>query len=169
MSKDATGLQPTPSFGAAGLPGADAGGNTDGSGGIGSGGVTLGRPVTGGAKAAPPPPLGRVLGNRDWLIYLECNAQGVVLKQGNQKFSVESLATPTKDQHPLVVAIRQMVDRRQATIRQGEPPYRPQLRFQIQPDGLRAYYLAYPLLESLRLPMMRENMERPVTDLRGKG
>jgi len=111
--------------------------------------------------------LGRILGNRDWLIYLECNGEGVVLKQGNQKFSVAALSAPTKGDHPLVQAVRQIVDRRQATVRPGEPPYRPLLRFQIQPDGLRAYYLAYPLLDSLRLPMTRENMERPVSDLRG--
>ena len=119
-------------------------------------------------KAAPPqPPLGRILGNRDWLIYLECNADGLVVKQGNQKFSVDLLAAPTKGEHPLVQAVRQMVARRQATIREGEPPYRPQLRFQVRTDGLRTYYLAYPLLDALRLPMVRENVESPVTDLRG--
>jgi hypothetical protein len=108
------------------------------------------------------------LGNRDWMIYLECNAEGVVVQQGNQKFPVQVLAAPTKGEHPLVQAIRQMVDRRQATVRPGELPYRPMLHFQVKSAGLRAYYLAYPLLESLRLPMYRENVESPVTDLRGR-
>ena len=33
-----------------------------------------------GAKLAPPP-LGRVLGNRDWILYVDCRAEGVVLKR----------------------------------------------------------------------------------------
>jgi hypothetical protein len=103
--------------------------------------------------------LGRILGNRDWLIYVECSAQGVVLKHGNQKFSLESLAVPTKGEHTLVQTVREIIARRQATVGPGEPPYRPMLRFLVNPDGLRAYYLAYPLLDVLRLPMQRENVE----------
>jgi hypothetical protein len=125
------------------------------------------QPGTVSPKVVSPPPLGRILANRDWLIYIECNGNGVVVKQGNQKFSAESLAAPIKGEHPLVQAVREMVARRQATVREGEPPYRPLLRFQLQPDGMRAYYLAYPLLDVLKLPMTRENVERPVTDLRG--
>ena len=34
------------------------------------------------------------------------------------------------------------------------------LRFQVYPGGLRTYYRVYPLLESLRVPMTRENIER---------
>ena len=53
-----------------------------------------------------------------------------------------------------------LVDRRQASVRPGEPPYRPLLRFQVHPDGLRGYYFAYPLLERLRIPMSRENLDK---------
>ena len=35
------------------------------------------------------------------------------------------------------------------------------IRFRVRPDGLRAYYLAYPVLEALRVPMTRENLEAP--------
>jgi hypothetical protein len=52
-----------------------------------------------------------------------------------------------------------MIARRQATVLPGEPPYRPLLRFQVQPEGLRSYYLAYPLLAPLGVPMARENLE----------
>ena len=55
--------------------------------------------------------------------------------------------------------MKQYIARRQAQVLVGEPPFRPLLRFQIHPDGLRAYYRAYPLLEALRLPMSRENVD----------
>ena len=44
------------------------------------------------------------------------------------------------------------------TVAPGDPPYRPRILFQVRREGLRTYYLAYPLLESLRLPMARENV-----------
>ena len=53
-----------------------------------------------------------------------------------------------------------MVARRQASVRPGEAPYRPQLRFLVRPDGLRSFHLAYPALESLRLPMTRQDIDR---------
>ena len=52
-----------------------------------------------------------------------------------------------------------MVARRQASVRAGEPPYRPQIRFLVRPDGKRAYYQAYPALESLQLPMFQQNLD----------
>ena len=41
----------------------------------------------------------------------------------------------------------------------GELPYQPRIRFLVRPEGLRSYYLAYPALESLRVPMARENVD----------
>lgn len=124
--------------------------------------------VTGGnaqlSKAGAPrtlvsPPLGRLLGNREWNIAIECSGTGVVVKQGSQKFTLESLAARVQGEHPLAQAVRQMIDRRQAALQPGEPPYRPVLRFQVKSDGLRAYYLAYPLLTDLGVPCMRENVD----------
>jgi hypothetical protein len=161
-ASDSTGSSPGGSS-AGGQPGppGESGAVGDPPGLPGGGSTVLGPPKSPGGKAPPaPPPLGRLLGNRDWLIYLECNADGVVLKHGNQKFTREALAATTAGESTLAQAVRQLVAKRQATVRPGEPPYRPLLRFQVHPDGLRAYYLAYPLLDSLRLPMARENMER---------
>ena len=116
-------------------------------------------PAGQGAKRAPLP-LGRMLGSRDWLLTIECRGDGVVFSHGNQKFSLETLSQTTGGEHPLTKAVREVVARRQATVGPGEPPWRPRLRFLVQPDGLPAYYLAYPLLGTLRLPMARENVER---------
>ena len=61
--------------------------------------------------------------------------------------------------NPLEQAVRQLIDRRQATVQPGDFPYRPQIRFLIRPDGLQSYYLAYPVLAPLNVPMMRQNVE----------
>ena len=57
-----------------------------------------------------------------------------------------------------------MTARRQAVISSLEMPKDnsasiPQIRFLLRPDGLRTYFLAYPELESLHLPMTRENLD----------
>jgi hypothetical protein len=59
----------------------------------------------------------------------------------------------------LVDGLRALIARRQSTVRPDEAPYRPQLRFLVQSDGLRTYHLAYPVLEALRLPMTRQNVD----------
>ena len=61
--------------------------------------------------------------------------------------------------------IRETIARRQATLRPGEAPYRPILRFEVYPDGVRAYFTAFQLLESLQLPMVRHNVEPAEPDL----
>ncbi len=83
-----------------------------------------------------------------------------MLKYGNQKYSLAELSAKSAGEHPLVATIKQAITRKQATIVTGEQPWRPMLRFLVEPDGLRAYYLAYPLLDALHLPMTRENVER---------
>src|SRR5262249_44252977 len=115
-------------------------------------------------KAKPPavPPRPRPLfGNRDWVIGIDCQAEAVVLLPTGAKVTTASL-TPRSDKNPLQDAVERLIARRQATVRPGEPPYRPQIRFLVHPDGLRTYYLAYPALEGMRLPMTRENVEPPV-------
>jgi hypothetical protein len=42
------------------------------------------------------------------------------------------------------------------------------IRFRVRPDGLRSYYLAYPALEALHVPMSRENLE-PEEKTAGQG
>jgi hypothetical protein len=106
----------------------------------------------------PPRPM-RLIGNRDWVIPVECRADGVVLRHLGQKLSLASLAGKAAGESPLLRAVKQMIDRRQAGVRPGEPPYRPQVRFLIYPDGLRTYFLAFPALEPLGIPQTRQNVE----------
>ena len=110
-----------------------------------------------GAKAIRPGPL---IGNRDWLIPIECTADAVVLFPSRQRIATSQLSSKGENgNNPLLEAIQQMIARRQATVRPGEPPYRPMIRFRVLSDGLRSYHLAYPALEALHVPMTRENVD----------
>jgi hypothetical protein len=111
-------------------------------------------------KLRPAPARPRPLfGNHDWVINIDCQVDAVVLLPTGARIATTALAPGTTDKNPLREAVERLVARRQATVRPGEPPYRPQVRFLVRPDGLRTYYLAYPALEPLRLPMTRENVE----------
>jgi hypothetical protein len=109
------------------------------------------------ADATPPLPRTRIL-NRDWVIPIECQADGILLIPGRVRFSTAALTPTPGTVHPLALAVQQLIARRQSTVAPGDPPYRPRLLFQVRTEGLRAYYQAYPLLEGLRLPMARENV-----------
>lgn len=108
-------------------------------------------------RTAPARPV-RLSSNRDWVIQIECNADGVLLPNG-QRLDLQALNSESGQENRLLTALKQIIDRRQATVRRGESPYCPQIRFQLRPDGLRAYYLAYPALEPLHLKMTREVRE----------
>lgn len=115
-----------------------------------------------GVKASAPtsqPPLGRLVGNRDFVVTLECFDDSVALYPSGQTFDMKISEKAAEIDESLLRAVRNLVSRRQAGVRPGEPPYRPQIRFQVHPDGLRTYFRVYPLLESLRVPMTRENLE----------
>ncbi len=105
-----------------------------------------------------PPPLGRLIGNRDFVILVDCHADHATVLPGGAQFRWPVQQSAAADQ-ALTRYVQQLIERRQASVRPGEPPYRPQIRFQVAPDGLRTYYRAYPPLEPLRVPMSRENLE----------
>jgi hypothetical protein len=100
-----------------------------------------------------------LVGNRDWIIPIECTAEALVLHPSGQRVATAELSKADRTQNVLLETLQRMIARRQATVRPGEPPYRPMIRFRVWPDGLRSYYLAYPALEALRVPMSRENLD----------
>ena len=104
-----------------------------------------------------PPRTMRLIGNRDWVIPVECHADAVVLRNAGQKFAPTSLTAGADN--PLLQSLRQTIARRQATVRPGEPPYRPQLRFLIYPDGLKTYYTALSAVDALGVTVTRQNVE----------
>jgi hypothetical protein len=112
-----------------------------------------------GPARLPPSPLSRLLGSRDWRIVIECQASQVVVLSTGHRHATATLRKTPGAEHALVTEVRQLIERRQATVRPGEPPFRPVLAFRVWPDGLRSYYAANALLDELRLPTARENVE----------
>jgi len=92
---------------------------------------------------------------------VECQADTVVVRSLGLRVPAASLESADQDQGRLARAVQKLIADRQATVRPGEPPYRPVIRFLVHPEGLRTYYLVYPQLEVLRLPMTRENVQPP--------
>ncbi len=98
-------------------------------------------------------------GGRDYIILLECKASAVVLYPSGNSFSAASLAPGNGGGAVLQEAISRLIARKQATVRKGEQPYRPQVRFLVRPDGLLSFHRAYPVLESLQVTLTRQNLD----------
>jgi hypothetical protein len=113
--------------------------------------------------------MGFLTSNRDWIIPVECSADAVVIELTGQRIATITLERSAAESNPLLLAVQQLIARRQATVRPGEPPYRPMIRFRVRPEGFRAYYLAYPALESLNVPMARENVKPEESKKTGEG
>jgi hypothetical protein len=121
-----------------------------------SGSISGGRSV----KPAPPSAPRRTVSNRDWIIAIECNEAGLTLYPARKQFPVDSLTRGSATVAALKGEIQRMIERQQARVREGEPAYRPIIRFLVRPDGMKAMLHAYPLLEPLQLPMHQIVMEK---------
>lgn len=115
------------------------------------------RPLQKGLPRAVPMRPARLSGDRDWVIYIECQPDGLVLYPSQRYFPLKGV-TASAEPNPLRQAVQQMIDRRQAGVPPGELPYRPQVRFLVRPESLRTFHLAYPALEALAVPKTRQNL-----------
>ncbi len=97
------------------------------------------------------------LSDRDWIIYIECRADCVVIYPAQMVFPLASLTTPLET-NPLLVTLRKMIERRQSLVPAGEPPYRVQIRYLIRPGSLRTFHATYPVLDGLPVPKTRQNL-----------
>jgi hypothetical protein len=105
-----------------------------------------------------------VQGGRDWIIYVECRSDGVVLYPAEKHFALAEATSPASG-NPLVAALQQMIDRRQSLRRPGEPPYHPQVRLLVRPENVYTFLTVYPALEALPVPKKRQNLG-PEDDVR---
>jgi hypothetical protein len=103
----------------------------------------------------------RLSANRDWIINIECTGDSILAPAAALSLRVAALEQAGPGENPLSRAIRNIIEQRQATVSPGDEPYQPRIRFRVKPDGLRAYYAAYPALAPLQLPMTRETVEPP--------
>jgi hypothetical protein len=110
-------------------------------------------------KARRPIPLRPArVSDRDWVIYVECRSDSLILYPSRQQIFVRDLnGGPTNN--PLMLAVQQMIHRRQSMLRPEDPPYRPQVRFLLRPENLRTFHAAYPALEALPIPKTRQHLE----------
>ena len=110
------------------------------------------------ASKGPPQAIRPVLGNRDFVITIACYGDHVNVYPGGKQFSWQNGNSATIDQ-AVVQNVQDLIAGRQKSVRPGEPPYRPMIRFQLAPGGLIRFLHLYPRLEFLQVPMTRENLD----------
>jgi hypothetical protein len=120
--------------------------------------------------ATPQPPAGaprrpvalrpaRLQGDRDWVIFIECQPDAVILYPSHRVFPLTTVSRFPANNNPLLLAVQQLIDRRQASVPPGHSPYRPEIRFLVRPDSTRTFHVAYPAVEALQVPKRRQNLE----------
>ncbi len=109
-------------------------------------------------KPAPVPPLGRIIGDKDFVITLDSYAEHITVFPGGTQFRWKN-ADDTATDTALLKHVANLIARRQASVRPDEPPYRPVIRFQVSTEGVQTFLRAYPILEPLRVPMTKENVQ----------
>jgi hypothetical protein len=98
------------------------------------------------------PAIGRITGNRDFVMTVECYEHKVSLSPPGKTFDLNDADAVEQ----LANLMKSLVAGRQRTVRAGEPPYRPVVHFRVQPDGRRTYYSVYPRIADFGYPMSRE-------------
>jgi hypothetical protein len=111
-------------------------------------------------KASLPPASlrpARLSGDRDWIVFVECKKEGVVIYPTQLLVPVSALGRASGS-NPLLQSVQQLIDRKQATVRRGDAAYRPEVRFLVHPDAGRTYHLAYPTLDALAAPKTAQTL-----------
>jgi hypothetical protein len=97
-------------------------------------------------------------GTRDYVIFVECRRDEVVLYPSQKRFPIDKLSH-SPHHNPFLQAVSQMVARRESLNRTLTKPPKTQVRFLLQPDGLQAYHLAFPALDPLTVDKTRQNLQ----------
>ena len=111
-----------------------------------------GPPVPGGARGKRPrPPLRPAArpGAGEWVVVIECEGQGVRVSPSRVTVSLADLARGRGGDVLLAQTVLDLLARRRAAGRPDDPTFRPVVRFVVHRDGLRAFHLAYPALNSV--------------------
>jgi hypothetical protein len=118
-------------------------------------------PELGPRKSKAPIPLkaARLFAERDWILFVECRFEGLILHASRKYYSAEFLMTE-KGAAEFLEEIQALIFKKQSTVRPGESLYRPQVRFLVWPDGIRSYHIAYPKLQASNINQTRQNLEQ---------
>jgi hypothetical protein len=108
-------------------------------------------------KPTPAPPLSRLLGNKDFIITVDCHGDYVTITPGSLTYRWTASNLKETDD-AIVQSVKNLIARRQASVQPGEPPYRPLIRLCVHADGRNTLYRAYPLLDRVGVTMTRENV-----------
>ncbi len=99
----------------------------------------------------------RVQPSHEWIIYVECRVDGVVLHPGKDLLPLHAIAeTPAKN--PLRARVAEMLPQQPAPL-PGKTPSRPRVRFVVHVDGGRSFHAAYPALVGLPIDMDRVTLQ----------
>jgi len=120
--------------------------------------VSPGAPSTVERKRKTAPPVSRLIGSREFVVTVACTADGVTVQPRGKTFAAATLQRASRDS-ALAREVRDLINERQATVSNEEPPYRPEIRFRVGAEGRRTFFLAYPLLEDLGVTMTREDAD----------
>ena len=120
--------------------GAAPGDNAPGSAGPAFGGTSSWASSSSPTTIKAPPPLSTLIGNHDQVITIDCVANGAVLNPSYMLYPINPPANRRRVEQALVETIQKTMERRQATVRLGEPSYRFMIRLRVQADGLPTYF-----------------------------
>jgi hypothetical protein len=91
-------------------------------------------------------------GDEEWVLVVDCSAQGVRLSPSQLRVSLQELARGHGGDVQLARTVASLIERRRAAQDPAAPPFRPQLRFVVHRDGMRSFHAALPALENIRVP-----------------
>jgi len=98
-----------------------------------------------------------VMGDRDWVIFVECRENSIVVYPSRRELPMASLSRDPNN--PLMQLVQQMINQKQASVRPGDLPYRPHIRFLVRPEYERTYYQSFPSLDTLSAPKERHTLD----------
>ncbi len=114
-----------------------------------------------GQRPAGPRPLRPALvsGDRDWIIFIECRQNSLIIYPSRQEIPVSALNNDPNN--ALLRSVQRMIDHKQASVLPGDLPYRPHIRFLVRPEDDETMHRAYPALQALPVlvPMSRRTVE----------
>ncbi len=122
--------------------------------------VAVPLPTADSGEPQKPRPLriARLEGEREYTIFVECRASGLVLQPEGLVIAGHELETEAGAKRFVDVITRQ-IDKKNRKNPPGEPPLRGRLKFLVWADGVRWYHASFPLVEGLDIPKVRQNLE----------